>query len=116
MRIENGEVTLEGTVKTRHEKRLAEDAVEHLSGVKDVHNHLKVESGEHNGRDRQQSTQGSSGSTGTSGARRARPPVAASSGEREPQRRPRSQRPRSSLRTNEEHPGRGLMTLRPGLL
>lgn len=38
----DGEVTLEGTVSSRQEKRLAEDTVEHLSGVKDIHNHLRI--------------------------------------------------------------------------
>lgn len=42
IRVENGEITLEGTVSSRREKRLAEEAVENLSGVRDVHNHLRV--------------------------------------------------------------------------
>jgi len=53
IRVENGEVTLEGTVESRREKRLAEEAIEHLSGVKDVHNQLRVSS--------QQSQQGNGG-------------------------------------------------------
>jgi osmotically-inducible protein OsmY len=40
--ISNGEVTLNGTVNSRDEKRRAEDIIEHLSGVKDVHNGLRV--------------------------------------------------------------------------
>lgn len=40
----NGEVTLSGTVNTREEKRRAIDIVEDLSGVKDVHNNLRVAS------------------------------------------------------------------------
>src|SRR5947199_3867565 len=43
IRVEDGEVTLEGTVGSRREKRLAEEAVENLSGVKDVHNHLRID-------------------------------------------------------------------------
>ena len=38
-------MTLEGTVKNRHEKRMAEEALEDLSGVRDVHNRLRVEGG-----------------------------------------------------------------------
>jgi hypothetical protein len=41
--VEDGEITLEGTVSSRREKRIAEDAVESISGVRDVHNHLRVE-------------------------------------------------------------------------
>jgi hypothetical protein len=49
--VENGEVTLEGTVGSRREKRLAEDALEDLHGVREVHNRLRVEprEGEHRG-------------------------------------------------------------------
>ncbi len=51
VRVENGEVTLEGTVNSRREKRMAEDAVEDLHGVREVHNRLRVETreGEHRG-------------------------------------------------------------------
>jgi hypothetical protein len=49
VRVENGEITLEGTVGSRHEKRLAEEAVENLSGVRDVHNHLRVGQSSGNG-------------------------------------------------------------------
>jgi hypothetical protein len=38
----NGEVTLQGTVPGRADKRLAEDLVEDVSGVHDVHNQLRV--------------------------------------------------------------------------
>jgi BON domain-containing protein len=41
--VSNGEVTLKGTVPDRHMKRMAEDAVENLSGVKEVHNQLRVQ-------------------------------------------------------------------------
>jgi osmotically-inducible protein OsmY len=49
IRVEQGEVTLEGTVTSRREKRLAEEAVENLPGVKDVHNHLRVRQGDQQG-------------------------------------------------------------------
>jgi hypothetical protein len=42
VRVENGEVTLEGNVNSRREKRLAVDAVHDLPGVKDVHNRLRI--------------------------------------------------------------------------
>ncbi|HZS09984.1 MAG TPA: BON domain-containing protein [Blastocatellia bacterium] len=40
--VSNGEVTLTGTVDQRWAKRTAEDIAENVSGVKDVHNNLKV--------------------------------------------------------------------------
>jgi len=39
---EGDEVTLEGTVDSRRAKRDAEEAVEHVRGVRDVHNRLRV--------------------------------------------------------------------------
>ncbi|MGE5927282.1 MAG: BON domain-containing protein [Gemmatimonadota bacterium] len=42
VRVENGEVTLTGSVDSRHAKRMAEDCVEQCSGVKEVHNQLRV--------------------------------------------------------------------------
>ena len=45
VRVENGEVTLTGTVEDRHAKRLAEDLAERTSGVTDVHNQLRVRQG-----------------------------------------------------------------------
>lgn len=41
--VQDGEVTLEGTVEDRRQKRLAEDIIEDISGVKDIHNHLHLE-------------------------------------------------------------------------
>jgi hypothetical protein len=40
--VRDGEVTLSGTVEARMVKRAAEDACDHVRGVKDVHNHLRV--------------------------------------------------------------------------
>jgi len=40
--VKNGEVTLSGTVNSREDKRRAEECVEDISGVKDVHNALRV--------------------------------------------------------------------------
>lgn len=42
IQIRKGEVTLSGSVRSREEKRYAEDIVERVSGVRDVSNHLKV--------------------------------------------------------------------------
>jgi hypothetical protein len=76
IRVENGEVTLEGTVNSRREKRLAEEAIENLSGVKDVHNQLRVSSQPGNGGSHQETSAayqtglqsaGTSGTTGTTG-------------------------------------------------
>ena len=38
----NGEVTLSGLVSDRAQKRRAEDLIEHVSGVREVHNNLRV--------------------------------------------------------------------------
>jgi len=41
--VNNGEVTLSGTVDSRQDKRMAEDILDSIPGVKDVHNQLRVE-------------------------------------------------------------------------
>ncbi len=45
VRVANGEVTLQGTVPSRHERRLAEDISDSVSGVVTVHNELRVVAG-----------------------------------------------------------------------
>jgi hypothetical protein len=40
--VKDGEVTLSGSVNSRLEKRMAEDVAESCSGVKEVHNNLRV--------------------------------------------------------------------------
>jgi len=40
--VRDGEVTLNGTVGSRDQKRAAEDCVEAVSGVREVHNRLRV--------------------------------------------------------------------------
>ena len=45
VRVENGEITLTGTVDSREAKRAAEDAVEACSGVDNVINQLRVDRG-----------------------------------------------------------------------
>ena len=41
--VHNGEVTLRGTVDHRHTKRMAEDCAEQVSGVRQVHNQIRVQ-------------------------------------------------------------------------
>ena len=40
--VDNGEVTLNGSVDSRRTKRLAEDVAERCAGVVDVHNRLRI--------------------------------------------------------------------------
>jgi hypothetical protein len=40
--VQNGEVQLSGSVEDRNAKRIAEDIAESVSGVKDVHNQIRV--------------------------------------------------------------------------
>ncbi len=47
VRVENGAVSLLGTVETRHEKRVAERLADSVAGVKDVDNQLKIGSVDH---------------------------------------------------------------------
>jgi len=42
VRVQNGEVTMQGTVNDRLAKRTAEDVAENVFGVKEVHNQLRV--------------------------------------------------------------------------
>lgn len=44
--VSNGEVTLSGTVRSRDEKRRAEDIAEAVSGVKHVQNNVRVQQGD----------------------------------------------------------------------
>jgi hypothetical protein len=46
VRVSNAEVTLTGTVRDRQDKRLAEDLAEPVSGVREVHNQLRVGQGQ----------------------------------------------------------------------
>ncbi len=43
VQVENGEVTLTGTVESRQAKRLSEDILDGISGVRDIHNQLRVQ-------------------------------------------------------------------------
>jgi hypothetical protein len=47
VQVDNAEVILEGTVDSRLAKRLAEDVAETVSGVRDVHNRLRIRPSEY---------------------------------------------------------------------
>ncbi|AZZ36638.1 hypothetical protein CIK05_07490 [Bdellovibrio sp. qaytius] len=49
--VSDGMVTLSGTVESRQTKRLAEQAVERVRGVKDIHNQLQISSSQEIERD-----------------------------------------------------------------
>jgi len=53
IKINNGEVILEGTVSDRMTKRRIEDALEMVSGIKDVQNRLRVKNDMNQGQNRQ---------------------------------------------------------------
>jgi len=64
VKVKGGEVTLDGTVTDRWQKRMAEDAVEDISGVKDVRNNLRVQQQNQNRQDNDQDQQGQNGQQG----------------------------------------------------
>lgn len=66
--IQDGDVTLEGTVRTRAMKRAAEDCAEAISGVQQVHNRLRVEFNDA-GRDQGEASAGPFSTRGTEGQR-----------------------------------------------
>jgi hypothetical protein len=65
--VQNGEVTLEGTVPDRLTKRLAEDVAEESPGVKQVHNRLRVQGSVATSAETGQSSTASTGTSRTSG-------------------------------------------------
>lgn len=62
VQVKNGEVTLTGTVEHRHAKRMAEDIAENISGVKDVHNNIRVQQ---QGSDKEHQQTGTMATSGT---------------------------------------------------
>jgi hypothetical protein len=48
VQVRNGEVTISGSVEDRRIKRMVEDLVEGVSGVKEVHNQLRAQTGSQN--------------------------------------------------------------------
>ncbi len=57
VKVSNGEVTLSGSVNERFQKRMAEDLVENIGGVKQVHNQIRVQHEMGTGTQGQQSQQ-----------------------------------------------------------
>jgi osmotically-inducible protein OsmY len=66
VKVTNGEVTLSGTVDDRWQKRRAEDLAENISGVREVHNNLRVRRGD----ERIGGTAGATTETAGAGTRR----------------------------------------------
>ena len=64
--VRGGEVTLTGTVRTRDQKRRAEDCAESISGVSEVVNNIRVKADDASSRGSQSSTS-QSGQTGQTG-------------------------------------------------
>jgi BON domain-containing protein len=58
VKVNNGEVTLSGSVDSRWAKRIAEDVAESVSGVKDVNNNLRVTQNWQGQQGQEQSRQG----------------------------------------------------------
>lgn len=58
--VQGGEVTLTGFVESRDIKRMAEQAIDDVSGVKDVHNQLKVGQPQQSEQKSEQKSQGGS--------------------------------------------------------
>lgn len=63
--VKNGEVTLTGTAEDRNTKRQVEEVAEQVSGVKEVHNQIRVQE---NHQQPAMQGQGTSSSTGASGS------------------------------------------------
>jgi hypothetical protein len=74
VKIDQGNVTLTGTVKNRQMKRMAEDVVESVWGVHNIQNELKVQDRqeEHQGRHEQQEEQQTETTASTRGGRQQR--------------------------------------------
>lgn len=70
VRVENGEITLTGSVEGKYMRRLVEDVCEDILGVKEVHNQLRTSGMSSSSMERMSST-GNGSSTGTSGGSRA---------------------------------------------
>ena len=66
--VRNGEVTLTGTVDDRQTKRMIEDLAEEVSGVREVHNQIRVQRG-----DSRQTSASSTASSTASGSRTPSP-------------------------------------------
>jgi hypothetical protein len=65
--VESGEVTLNGTVDSRNDKRRAEDLAENVSGVSNVQNNLRLSQGSSGIGTTTGSSTGATGTSGTAG-------------------------------------------------
>jgi hypothetical protein len=75
VQVENGEVTLTGTVESRQAKRLAEDVLDSISGIRDIHNQLRVQRDQGQGHQNPfmaQTQMGQDDADGTSGQSQSR--------------------------------------------
>jgi len=59
--VKDGEATITGTVESRQAKRIAEDTVESVTGIKNVHNQLRVQERQRNMQSQQSISQQSMG-------------------------------------------------------
>ena len=75
---DDGDVTLEGTVGSRREKRLADDVAESVRGVDDVHNRLRVQRQDSDRTSSRSAGNGSSDASNASDGTKARANAAAS--------------------------------------
>jgi hypothetical protein len=73
VQVKDGEVTLTGTVDSRLAKRRAEEIIENLSGVRDVHNQLKAQSGDNSGGSGSQNAGSQNKETTGAGSRSGKP-------------------------------------------
>lgn len=71
VKVQNGEVTLSGSVRERHAKRTAEDVAESVSGVREVHNQVRVDAKFGSGQGQQSGQYGSSGQSSQFGSSQA---------------------------------------------
>ena len=67
VQVQNGEVSLRGTVENRRAKRLAEDIIDDIPGVNDIHNQLRVRQPENRMGPRSEAGQGQQGRQGREG-------------------------------------------------
>ena len=76
--VRGGEVTLSGTVRDRADKRRAEDILENVSGVREVHNNLRVGSAWESSPGREHATPREPGTTREQAAAREQPTTSGS--------------------------------------